>query len=59
MKRKDIDKELKKAGWIIIHGGNHDMARHPMKPGISIPIPRHSEINEYTARGILERAGIR
>ena len=30
-----------------------------MKPGISIPIPRHSEINEYTARGILERAGIR
>ena len=30
MKRKDIDKALKKAGWIIIHGGNHDMARHPM-----------------------------
>ena len=26
MKRKDIDKALKKAGWIISHGGNHDLA---------------------------------
>lgn len=59
MKRKDIDKALKKAGWVIIHGGSHDMARHPQQPGISIPIPRHSEVNEYTARGILERAGLK
>ena len=58
MKRKDLDKALKKAGWILIHGGNHDLAKNPLKPGISIPIPRHNEINEYTAKGILERAGI-
>ncbi len=58
MKRKDLDKALKKAGWIIIHRGNHDLAKNPLKPGISIPIPRHNEINEYTAKGILERAGI-
>ena len=58
MKRKDLDKALKKAGWIIIHGGNHDLAKNPLKAGISIPIPRHNEINEYTAKGILERAGI-
>ena len=51
MKRKDLDKALKKAGWIIIHGGNHDLAKNPLKPGISIPIPRHNEINEYTQKG--------
>lgn len=59
MKRKDIDKELKRAGWFIIHGGGHDIAKHPQKPEISIPIPRHKEVNEYTARGILEQAGLR
>lgn len=59
MKRKDIDKALKKAGWVIVHGGSHDLAKHPQKPGYSIPIPRHSEVNEYTARGILEQAGLK
>lgn len=59
MKRKDIEKELKSAGWAITHGGNHDLATHPDKPGIKIPLPRHKEINEYTARGILEDAGLR
>ena len=58
MKRKDIDKALRKAGWVIIHGGNHDLAQHPQKPGIKIPIPRHTEVNEQTARGILKQAGI-
>lgn len=59
MKRKDIDKKLKQAGWVIAHGGNHDLATHPQKPGIKIPLLRHKEINEYTARGILEDAGIK
>ena len=59
MKRKDIDKALKKAGWVITPGGNHDLATHPEKPGIKIPLPRHREINEYTAKGILEDAGVK
>ena len=59
MKRKDIDKALKKAGWIISHGGNHDLATHPQKPGNKIAVPRHKEIPEYTARGILEDAGLK
>lgn len=58
MKRRDIDKMLKKAGWIITPGGNHDIAKHPQKPGIRIPIPRHREIKEQTAKGILEDAGL-
>jgi len=59
MKRKDIDKVLRKAGWVIIHGGNHDLVQHPQKPGVKIPIPRHTEVNEQTARGILRQAGIK
>lgn len=59
MKRRDIDRVLKKAGWIITAGGNHDLATHPQKPGIKIPLPRHTEVNEYTARGILARAGLK
>lgn len=58
MKRRDIDKKLKAAGWIITPGKKHDMAKHPDKPGIKIPLPRHKEINEYTAKGILKEAGL-
>lgn len=59
MKRKDIDKLLRKAGWSILHGGSHDLAQHPQRPGVKIPIPRHAEVNEQTARAILRQAGIR
>ncbi|MCL2812419.1 MAG: type II toxin-antitoxin system HicA family toxin [Clostridia bacterium] len=55
MKRRDLIKKLLEAGWMITTGGNHDMAEHPNKPG-KIPIPRHNEINEYTAKGILKDA---
>ena len=57
MKRLDLIKKLRAAGWKITSGGNHDMAEHPSKPG-KIPIPRHNEINEYTAKGILKAAGL-
>ena len=59
MKRRDIDKALKRAGWVITSGGNHDLATHPQRPGIKIPIPRHREIKEITAKGILEDAGLK
>lgn len=59
MKRQDIDRELIRVGWVITHGGNHDLATHPEKSGIRIPLPRHKEINEYTEKGILEDAGLR
>ena len=58
MKRRDSEKQLKAAGWIITPGGNHDLATHPKKPGVKIFLPRHKEINEYTAKGILRSAGI-
>jgi predicted RNA binding protein YcfA (HicA-like mRNA interferase family) len=59
MKRKELLSKLKKEGWEITNGAKHDMAKHPNKPGIKIPIPRHTEINEYTANQILKEAGIK
>lgn len=59
MKRRDIDRKLKAAGWEITSGNRHDMAKHPDKPGIKIPLPRHADVNEYTAQGILEQAGLK
>ncbi|MCL5290338.1 MAG: type II toxin-antitoxin system HicA family toxin [Bacillota bacterium] len=59
MKRRDLDKILKAAGWEITSGKRHDMAKHPDKPGIKISLPRHKEINEYTAKGILEQAELK
>ena len=58
MKRRDLIRKLEDAGWKITHGGNHDLAIHPGKQD-KIPIPRHSEINDYTAKGILTAAGLK
>jgi predicted RNA binding protein YcfA (HicA-like mRNA interferase family) len=38
----ELEKRLRKAGWVIIHGKAHDQATNPVKPGIKIPIPRHA-----------------
>jgi len=59
MKRRDLIKILKQAGWTITPGAKHDMAKHKDKPGIKIPIPRHTEINNYTAEAILKEAGLK
>lgn len=59
MKRRDLDRELKKAGWKIEHGGNHDKARHPDKPGVLLTLPRHAEVKEMLAKAILKAAGLK
>jgi len=59
MKKKDLEKKLKSAGWTISAGTKHDMAKHPDFPGVKISIPRHKEINEYTAQGILKSVGLK
>lgn len=58
MKNRDLVKKLKAAGWRIEHGGNHDLATNDVHPGIKIPIPRHIEVNEMTAKAILKQAGL-
>lgn len=59
MKRKELILKLKKAGWEISSGAKHDMATRPNRPGFKLPIPRHIEINEYTAKNILKEARLK
>lgn len=54
MKRKDLEKMLRKYNRIFErHGGKHDIWTNEE---IKEPVPRHSEINEYTAQKILRKA---
>ena len=54
MKRKELEKKLLKLGWKLArHGRKHDIWTNG---DYEIPVPRHVEINEYTAKGILKEA---
>lgn len=53
MKRIDLIKALEKQGCVLIrHGGKHDIYRNP-ETGLSQPVPRHQEINEFLAKKII------
>ncbi|MDP8982831.1 MAG: type II toxin-antitoxin system HicA family toxin [Acidobacteriota bacterium] len=48
-------RKLKEAGCRFVrHGGNHDWYINP-RTGISQPIPRHRELNEFLAKHILKK----
>jgi mRNA interferase HicA len=54
MKRRELEKRLQSFGWKMIRrGGRHDIWA---KSEYEIAVPRHSEINEYTAKAILRSA---
>ena len=54
MKRRELEKKLSQLGWYFLrHGTCHDVWSNDVD---TEAIPRHSEINEFTARGILKRA---
>jgi len=58
MKRKDLIRELSKAGCVLIrHGSRHDIYLNP-KTGQKQPIPRHSEVDEQLARHIRKYLGV-
>ena len=57
VKRKDLIRKLTNAGFVFYkHGGTHD--KYIRGKDVEI-IPRHSEINEHTARNILKRWDIK
>jgi predicted RNA binding protein YcfA (HicA-like mRNA interferase family) len=57
--KAELERKLKKAGWVITHGKAHDQATNPAKPGVIIPIPRHAgDIPAGTAKAIKKEAGI-
>ena len=54
MKRRDLEKKLKEMNWWLTrHGGKHDVWTDGER---EVAIPRHNEINEYTAKAILREA---
>ena len=56
MKRRDLIKRLKAAGYRLDRDGDHSIYE---KPGCRpVQVPKHKELNEYTARRILADAGL-
>ena len=53
MKRRDLLREITKAGAVLErHGGKHDWYRQP-ETGKLQAVPRHTEVNEHLARQII------
>jgi hypothetical protein len=54
MKRRDVERQLRKLGWRPFrHGRRHDVWGWGER---ELVLPRHAEINEYTAEVILRAA---
>lgn len=57
MKRKDLEKILKRNGWYLIrNGGNHDVYTNGSETEV---IPRHREINEILAKSIIKKHNLK
>ncbi|GMO36997.1 MAG: hypothetical protein Ta2F_13090 [Termitinemataceae bacterium] len=57
MKRIDLLKKLKAAGYYSVRNGDHEIFE---KVGCrSVQVPNHREINKNTAKSILKIAGIK
>ena len=53
VKRKDLEKRLKKAGFVFVrHGGKHDVFQRGKDEE---QLPRHTEINENLAKAIIRK----
>jgi predicted RNA binding protein YcfA (HicA-like mRNA interferase family) len=55
VKKLDLIREVEKLGWYFDNGSKHDKMSHK-EVGHKLIIPRHKEINEATARYIIENA---
>jgi mRNA interferase HicA len=54
MKRRDLEKALRDLGWWPLRSrGKHDVWTDGENV---VAVPRHREINELTAKGILRKA---
>ena len=53
MKKRDLERFLKDQGWWQIEGTKHDKWTNGE---LVTMVPRHTEINEFTAKGIMKIA---
>lgn len=55
MKRLKLEKELQKLGCRFFrNGSNHDIWSY--ENGRKFPFPRHPDVNEMTAKGMIKKA---
>ena len=60
MTAKELKRKLVANGWIIKQGANHELAVHPGKPGVQVPIHRHTgDIPTGTLHKILKDTGLK
>jgi predicted RNA binding protein YcfA (HicA-like mRNA interferase family) len=52
-----ITRRLAAEGWIVEHGGSHDIWRHADFKAVRIVVPRHKELSRGVARQIARLAG--
>jgi hypothetical protein len=51
-KRTDLDSLYEGFGFVMKHGGNHDIVKHPSFPQLRATLPRHRQL----AKGYVEFA---
>jgi predicted RNA binding protein YcfA (HicA-like mRNA interferase family) len=49
---RNIVARLKRDGWVVENGKEHDIFRHPAFAGVRIVVPRHRELSNGVARSI-------
>ena len=55
MKRLDLIRRIEEDGAVFVrHGSDHDWYRNVIT-GVLQAVPRHREVNENTARGIIRK----
>jgi YcfA-like protein. len=55
MKKSELIQKLNRQGAVFVrHGAKHDVYMQP-KTNKEAAVPRHDEINEYTAKAILKK----
>jgi predicted RNA binding protein YcfA (HicA-like mRNA interferase family) len=56
LSRTALAARLVREGWIVRHGGDHDVYKHPQEPG-RIVLPRHRTLSPGVARAVAKAAG--
>jgi len=54
--RIKVATQLAHEGWRARHGGDHDIYKHPARPG-RIVLPRHRTLSLGVARAVAKQAG--
>ena len=54
--RSKVVARLEREGWQALHGGDHDVYKHPARRG-RIVMPRHRTLSLGVARVIAKQAG--